>query len=68
MCCRRRSTGVSDRWGTGRVEAFSDGVFAIVITLLVLEISVPETDFDNLWKGIVDQCPSYLGYATSLRR
>ena len=56
---------MSDRWGSGRVEAFSDGVFAIAITLLVLEISVPESDFDNLWKGIADQWPAYLGYATS---
>jgi uncharacterized membrane protein len=53
------------RWSTSRVEAFSDGVFAIAITLLVLEISVPESDFDNLWKGIADQWPSYLAYATS---
>ena len=35
------------------------------ITLLILEISVPETAFDNLWRGIVDQWPSYLAYATS---
>jgi uncharacterized membrane protein len=56
---------VSARWGTGRTEAFSDGVFAIAITLLVLEIGVPESDFDDLWKGIADQWPSYLGYATS---
>ena len=52
-------------WGTGRTEAFSDGVFAIAITLLILEVSVPEAAFDNLWRGIVDQWPSYLAYATS---
>ncbi|HKF80872.1 MAG TPA: TMEM175 family protein [Thermoleophilaceae bacterium] len=47
------------------MEAFSDGVFAIAITLLVLEISVPESAFDDLWKGIADQWPSYLAYVTS---
>jgi uncharacterized membrane protein len=56
---------MGNRWDTGRLEAFSDGVFAIAITLLVLEISVPESDFDDLWKGIADQWPSYLAYATS---
>jgi uncharacterized membrane protein len=40
-------------------------VFAIAITLLVLEISVPPGSFDHLWHGIQDQWPSYLGYATS---
>jgi uncharacterized membrane protein len=47
------------------MEAFSDGVFAIAITLLVLEINVPESEFDNLWHGIAHQWPSYLAYATS---
>ncbi len=53
------------RWATGRTEAFSDGVFAIAITLLVLELSVPEADREDLWRGIAGQWPSYLGYATS---
>ena len=56
---------VDNYWGTGRTEAFSDGVFAIAITLLILEVNVPETAFDNLWRGIADQWPSYLAYATS---
>jgi TMEM175 potassium channel family protein len=54
-----------DRWDTGRIEAFSDGVFSVAATLLVLEISVPAADFDHLSKGIADQWPSYLAYATS---
>lgn len=28
--------------GTGRIEAFSDGVFAIIVTLLILDLKVPE--------------------------
>ncbi len=47
------------------MEAFSDGVFAIAITLLVLEINVPESAFGNLWHGIAQQWPSYLAYVTS---
>jgi len=56
---------VTNRWGTGRAEAFSDGVFAIAITLLVLDLNVPESDLDELWRGILHQWPSYLGYVTS---
>ena len=56
---------MGNRWGTGRTEAFSDGVFAIAITLLVLDIGVPATAFDDLWRGIVHEWPAYLGYVTS---
>jgi uncharacterized membrane protein len=61
----KQASPVSSRWETSRTEAFSDGVFAIAITLLVLDISVPETAFDDLWRGIGHQWPAYLGYATS---
>ncbi|HCT77466.1 MAG TPA: DUF1211 domain-containing protein [Micromonosporaceae bacterium] len=47
-----------------RLEALSDGVFAIAITLLVLEISVPSGSRDLL-RDVASQWPSYLAYAVS---
>jgi uncharacterized membrane protein len=54
-----------NRWETGRTEAFSDGVFAIAITLLVLDIGIPPSEFDHLPSAILHEWPAYLGYATS---
>lgn len=49
----------------GRLEAFSDGVIAIAITLLVLELAVAEDAGNDLVRGILEQWPSYLAYVTS---
>src|SRR5690348_12541488 len=49
---------------TGRLEAFSDGVFAIAITLLVLELHVP-AGHEALVKGLEHEWPRYLGYFVS---
>jgi uncharacterized membrane protein len=50
---------------TVRMEAFSDGVFAIAVTLLVLEIAVPAGSGEDLLGALRDQWPSYLGYLVS---
>jgi uncharacterized membrane protein len=49
----------------GRLEAFSDGVFAIAITLLVLELNVSPDSADDLLGAILRQWPAYLAYVTS---
>jgi uncharacterized membrane protein len=55
--------------GVTRVELFSDAVFAIAITLLVLDIRVPEDggihDAGELWNNLFHLWPSYLGFAFS---
>ena len=51
---------------TGRLEAFSDGVIAVAITLLVLAIDVPSLKpGENLAHGLAEQWPFYFAYITS---
>ncbi|HUZ15256.1 MAG TPA: TMEM175 family protein [Gaiellaceae bacterium] len=52
-----------DEPGTGRLETFSDGVFAIAATLLVLEFSVGSGR--NLGHQLLHLWPGYLAYVTS---
>ena len=48
---------------TTRLEAFSDGVFAVAITLLVLEIHVPAGD--HLWHQLKEEWPSFAAFFVS---
>ena len=57
----------NDNKETSRIEAFSDGVIAIAITLLVLDIKVPRglPEGAALLGALVAQWPSYFAFATS---
>ena len=52
---------------TTRLEAFSDGVFAIAITLLVLDLKVPReiAEGPSLGHVLLAQWPGYLAFVTS---
>jgi uncharacterized membrane protein len=61
----RRAALEREELSLGRLEAFSDGVFAIAITLLVLELGVAADAGDHLLRSILHEWPSYLAYFTS---
>ena len=50
---------------TARIEAFSDGVFAVAITLLVLEIKVPTAGEASLTSLLLKQWASYVSFLVS---
>ena len=60
----RRASRAADVLPLDRFNAFTDGVFAIAITLLVLELSVPAVGA-RLLPAIDEQCQEFLGYLIS---
>jgi uncharacterized membrane protein len=51
--------------GTDRMQFFSDAVFAIALTLLVLDIRLPETETDDLLGALLALWPQYFAFALS---
>jgi uncharacterized membrane protein len=50
---------------TSRLEAFSDGVFAVAITLLVLQFAVPDVQSGKLFTTLLGQWPQLVTYVAS---
>lgn len=50
---------------TARLEMFSDGVMAIAITLLILEVGVPHVEGRSLANALARQWPSYVAFVVS---
>ncbi len=50
---------------TARLEAFSDGVFAFAITLLVLNLKDPVSGSTSLFQGLLGEWPTFFAFVTS---
>jgi uncharacterized membrane protein len=50
---------------SSRVDAFSDGVFAIAVTLLILNVQLPKPEAGGLGRELLRLWPEYATYAAS---
>jgi uncharacterized membrane protein len=63
---RQRDNGEAGFPDTNRIEAFSDGVFAVAVTLLIFNIKLPEpTATGQLMGLLLSQWPAYAAYVVS---
>ena len=61
----RSEDGRREESDTRRGESFADGVIAIIITVLALELRPPEFEPGQLIEALLQQWPTYLAYVTS---
>jgi uncharacterized membrane protein len=61
-CHEQPASHAGGKMRTGRLEAFSDGVIAIIITIMVLEMKVPHGDTVN---DLLTVLPIFLSYVLS---
>jgi TMEM175 potassium channel family protein len=54
-----------DEWPTERLQFFSDAVFAIAMTLLVLDIDIPDVDSSRLGNALRDAQPQLFAFVLS---
>ena len=57
--------GRNIRVRTSRMEAFSDGVFSIAITLLVLDLAIPDVAAGKVGPALANEWPIFLAYVVS---
>src|SRR6187549_3788450 len=62
LLIQQSNKGASIRLNKGRMEAFSDGVIAIIITIMVLELKIPE---GSDWAALRPLLPVFLSYVMS---